>query len=686
MKKILLSMALVAIGFASNAQYYMLPNVGANTNPGGLNNDDEYPSGGGLATTWTQALGVNAAPTWSAAINLPFAFQFNGSAVNQFKVSNSGVVTFDVATTLAAPSFTPASLPNASIPDKSVCYWGIQGTGANDFVMQKTFGTAPNRQFWIFFSSFSSASAVANYHYASIVLEETTNKIYAVDQRNVATGTNPLTIGLQINSNSALQVAGSPSASFSAGADFTPADNTYYEFIPGVQPAFDLSVSKITSSDFAVAGNNNITGIIKNLGTAAITSLTINYTDNAGAVVAAPLTGLNIAGGTNYNFTHPTPWNATIGTHTIEAYATNPNSNVDQNTSNDKKSKSISVLSKLIQRTPLIEVFTSSTCPPCKPGNEVLHNIIDPITSNIPVTIKYQQNFPGTGDPYATTESINRRTGVYAIGSIPRLELDGGWDGNAGSFTNALLTAANAVPAQYEMNGDYILNVADKKVTGKVRYSPAFNNAAGNTILHIAVLEKRTDKNVKNNGEVEFLQVMKKMIPTNNGTILPAINSGVWDSTSFTYTFNGNYRLPSDGQAANIINHTTENSVEDFNNLYVISWLQSTNKSVYQAAYLSGTVTGGTPAGIANNKANVEVSIYPNPTSDFLNINLEKIEGSKALIMLVDVNGDLVSSNEVNLNVTKKSTIDVKAYASGIYSVIVLDEHQNSIGQQVNIK
>ncbi|MBL0071768.1 MAG: hypothetical protein IPP34_08130 [Bacteroidetes bacterium] len=79
--------------------------------------------------------------------------------------------------------FTSQLLPSALIPDNSVCVWGLQATGANDNIVVKTFGTAPNRQYWIFFTSYSIPGNTAGWTYWSIVLEETSNKIYLVDQR-----------------------------------------------------------------------------------------------------------------------------------------------------------------------------------------------------------------------------------------------------------------------------------------------------------------------------------------------------------------------------------------------------------------------------------------------------------------------------------------------------------------------
>ncbi len=671
MKRILTLLSVVFfMGFSSRAQYYHIPYPNANTNPGGLNTDFEYPVGGGLPAGWTTTFGPAAVPTWSAVQTLPFTFMFDGMPVTSYKVSNSGCVTFDVATLVPPPSFTAVAIPSATVPDKSVCALGLRGTGANDNVVTKTFGTAPNRQFWISFNSYSNANA-NDYLYYSIVLEETSNKIFIADQRT--SGTASMSLGVQVNAATGWSVAGSPAVPSLTSANFDVTDNTYYAFIPGVQVAYDMTVNSITTSAYLVAGNNSITGVIRNLGATTITSFDLNYAIDGGAPVTTTVNAVNIPSLTTYNFTHPTPWNAAIGPHTIDVWATNLNgANADANTGDDHKIKSVSVLSENIQRLPLFEVFTSSTCGPCKPGNTNFHNIIDPKPQGDFVYVKFQQDFPGSGDPYCTTESINRRN-YYGINSIPRMEIDGGWDGNASSFTQALYDEAVAIPAYYKMNGTY--GVDNKTVSAKVKFSPLFTPPAGSK-LFVAVLERKTTANVATNGETEFLQVMKKMLPTENGTAIPNVAIGNWDSLSLSYTFKGNYRLPADGQAANIINNNTENSVEEFTDLMVIAWIQGADKTVYQALNLASI----TPVGTENFTAAInKIEVYPNPVSDILRVNIDAKESEQVFISLADISGNIVLNNTAKIASGKNSIqMDIHSLATGIYHLMIFDSKNNS--------
>jgi hypothetical protein len=690
MKKILYLLLALCSFEVANAQYYYIPFTSAGQNPGNLNTDSEFPLGGGLPTGWTTILGpTNSNPAWSPTQTIPFSFSFNAVAATQFKISSSGVLTFDVATALLAPSYTKAALPSANIPDKSVCIWGLAGRGTNDNILTKTFGTAPNRQFWIHFNSFGyglTASDANNYTYWSIVLEETTNNIYIVDARTGGYATTKrVSAGIQIDASTAVSITGSPNLAALAGTNATAADNTYYQFIQGVQPSFDLGVTKINSSSYLVIGSNDIEGTIKNYGSSTITSVKVNYTVNGGQVYSDSLTGISIAPLATYNFTHSTPWISTVsGAYTIACYATDINgANADQNNANDSASKVLNILLSYEPRIPLFEIFTGSTCPPCLPGNNNFHAIVDTIDQSSFVSLKYQQNFPGTGDPYATTETINRRSAYYGINSIPRMENDGGWDGNANSFTYALFQAAKSVPASFILNGSFTSDSATQTVSAKLNYTSLFN--ATSTKLNLLIAEKTTSLNVKSNGETSFFNVIKKMLPDETGTLLPSMPAGTNDSTTIIYTFNGNYRLPSDGQAANIIDHSFEHSVEEFSDLTMMAWLQADDgtKQVFQAANLvEQTITGV----YSLNKSVNSILVYPNPAKDFTAVEINLNAAERLKIRLLDAEGRTIEVLNVNGQAgLNKSQFDLSRLAAGIYHVAVSDAKNNAFVRRIAV-
>jgi hypothetical protein len=212
-------------------------------------------------------------------------------------------------------------------------------------------------------------------------------------------------------------------------------------------------------------------------------------------------------------------------------------------------------------------------------------------------------------------------------------------------------------------------------VNTKVRFSPLFNPPAG-AKLYVAILEKKTTANVKTNGETEFLQVMKKMLPTETGSAVPTVAIGSWDSITQNYTFKGNYRLPADGQAANRINHATEHSIEEFGDLMVIAWIQAADKTVYQALNL----TPFTPTGTEDFTASIsQVEVYPNPASDVLNITVNAKATDKLTAMLLDMNGNVVWSKYADITAGKNSLeLNTSKLAAGTYNAVIIDSKNNS--------
>ncbi len=664
MKKFTILFVMLMAGLMVHGQYYYIPHINANQNPGALNTDDEYPVGGGIPAGWNTIQAPSANAVWSATQTIPFTFQFNGHGETSYKVSTSGVLTFDVATTLPAPSYNNVALPNAAIPDKSICIWGVAGTGTNDNIVAKTFGVSPNQQYWITFNSYTGDVGSTGWQYWSIVFEETTNKIYIVDQRFYGTApTN--TVGIQVDATTAFSIASSPNTPCNAGNDPTPIDNTYYEFIPGTQSQYDFWTKTIDlyPTQALTAAPFTISGDLTNLGSQAITTFDLNYTVNGGAPVVDHVTGASIASLADYTYSHATAWNpGAVGTYTLKVWCSALNGNADENHANDTVTKVITVVPQLVQRLVLHEGFTSSTCPPCVQGNVNLGNVFA-ANPNKFTCIKYQMSWPSPGDPYFTDEGEIRRN-FYAVNSVPQLWVDGGLGINSQLYTSTQLNAAYAVPSLINLTASALVQYTHAvTITGTI--APVANITSNNLVLHTAIFEYVTHQNVGSNGETTFHYVMKKMVPDAYGTDLAPLTSGTNVPINLSYTFQGNYRLPDD--AGDPINNATENSVEEFSDLGVVLWIQdSQTKEVFQSAFATitiGTDEIGDPNGI--------VGIFPNPANTETNIHYYMQEDNNVTLELYNLMGQKVYSQDYGKMASGSTilTADTRDLAGGLYVV-----------------
>lgn len=606
--------------------------------------------------------GAKTSPEWSAAQAIPFGFQFNGSDVSSFKVSSTGVLTFDINSSVAAPAAANEALPSANIPDQSVCVWGLTLNASGDYIVSKTFGTAPNRQLWVMYASATEANIGTGWSYMSIVLEESSNNIYVVDQRvqcvknsAVCSDKTKLTVGMQIDGSTAISHAQSPAFECSNNNDPTPADNRYFAFMPGTQPvdaAAATSVNlapylKLSEAPFSVKVD------VVNQGSASLSSVDFEYSTDGANWVAGTASGLSVATCATSTISHPTTWTpSAVGTYTVSVRLTKVNGT---DVTAPTLTKTVQVVDQFVKRKILNEVFTSSTCGPCKAGNANYLTVIDGRTDHS--TIKYQVWWPGTGDPYCTDE-VRTRTSFYGINSVPRMEVDGGWDQNASSFTTALYDDFSAKPAFVEISATASLTWKNQ-ITADITLNPLVDFTGSNIRLFGAIVEGTTYWNIKSNGETQFEDVMKKMMPDANGMLLTGgLAKGTPVTKQLSYAFVGNYRLPLDGTSAQHIKHASENSVETWDDLKVVIFVQDmTTKEVLQSETIELAMT-------SVEDVTAGVHVFPNPANEVIFVRSK--EALNAGIELTNVQGQVVYTGSMSNGVAQ---IPTQALAEGMYVV-----------------
>jgi hypothetical protein len=405
-----------------------------------------------------------------------------------------------------------------------------------------------------------------------------------------------------------------------------------------------------------------ISGDIMNVGSSSINNFTVNYQVNStGTVYTDNVTGAGVAAFTSTTYSHATTWTpSAVGMYDIAVWCTSLDGSNDMNPLNDTVHKMINVISAVVPRTTLIETFTSSTCPPCVPANATLETLYnDPVNAGRFTSLKYQMSWPGSGDPYFTDEGGVRRT-FYNVSGVPNMELDGGWGGNGNALTQDIMNAYQAIPSMASIDAKYV--VVNKTVKVSIDINAVEDLPGTGYTMHTAIFEYETTQNVGTNGETEFKHVMKKMLPDASGKNVGNLTKGQQYTAAYSYTFNGNFRKPNSAQDP--IDNSMEHSVEEFNDLGVIVWLQDSQGNIEQSAYATQSSIS-----ISEHELSSRLQVYPNPTAGFVNVSIALDQTSEADINVVNNLGQIV------LN-TKQSTdgnisLDLSSLPSGIYNVQV---------------
>jgi hypothetical protein len=636
MKKLILQLIFgVLLCGSAYAQYYYVPFINAGINPGSLNNDAEFPSGSGLAPGWVTILPA-LSTTWSANQSVPFTFQFNGSNVSAYKVSASGVLTFTTSAA-AVPSGANVSLPSASIPNNSIVIWGLASTGTNDLVLTKTFGTAPNRQHWISFSSYSAVGLPTTaWTYWAIVLEETSNRIYIVDQRTNNPQNLSLTVGVQINASTAVQVFGSPNLNSLTFNASDASDNTFYTFIPGTNPVQnDLALlsSNLPAPFTAPVSSLGLNILVQNLGANTITSgYTLHYSVNNAPAQSVSIPGQAIQYQQSVIINTPAtiPSN-TPGYRAVKLWISGVAG--DQNAANDtfNTGYTVAVDSMLVPRKPLIEHFTSSTCAPCASvapaWNNFLNNNMANTASGNYTVVKMQQNYPSPGtDPAQIPEAIFRH-GWYGVTGIPRAIVDGiVFNASPSMLINSpsVLTNRANVKSAFSFNllSTYTGNTVN--ISGSILPSVGFSS--DQIRAFVAVIENQYTFTGGTTSETNYFKVLRRLLPNRDGALLGNVlpNSPISVNLSHTFT----------------VGNVTANSGNIFtsmNNLSIVAWIQHIGtKEVLQSHWQPVSIVQGMSDA---QSSNFGLQVYPNPATDKVIIAFTSQQLEPVHISLTDMKG-----------------------------------------------
>ena len=135
---------------------------------------------------------------------------------------------------------------------------------------------------------------------------------------------------------------------------------------------------------------------------------------------------------------------------------------------------------------------------------------------------------------------------------------------------------------------------------------------------------------------------------------------------NFSYNFQGQYTLPVDANSP--INHMNSHSVEDFDNLGVVVWVQDVNtKEILQST------TASIVANVEENIAASRLMIFPNPSSkDYTNLVIESSERGLFEIMIINTLGEIVLMDNISINKNlTQYQLDNSKLSNGMYNVII---------------
>ena len=235
------------------------------------------------------------------------------------------------------------------------------------------------------------------------------------------------------------------------------------------------------------------------------------------------------------------------------------------------------------QRMVLNEVFTGSNCGPCLGADAQILDVLHQNEGQY-VLLSYQIG----SDPYVTAEGVARRMSYLppeaSSYSIPWMQVDG-WNGfhpvevnNDQGYLDEDFDEFFSEPCHLGLEIDVSVRrplgtvKEGPRVTANVRLLPGLDYPSEDLMLHTIIVEGTTYLNVGSNGQTEFHHVMKKMMAGATGLAIDPLVRGEAVQFEQSFTFQGDY--DDDTGIADMLNHGTAHTVEEFEDLTVIAFVQ----------------------------------------------------------------------------------------------------------------
>ncbi len=428
----------------------------------------------------------------------------------------------------------------------------------------------------------------------------------------------------------------------------------------------DIIVYERVNNDLALL-NDNVQNFIKkgdsiyfsitvfNSGINSVSSFDINYQVDTNAAINENINQtINFGEAAQIKFSSPYVASRE-GLHNVKIWLSNPNNVQDDYMHNDSIYEAFSVWIHGVQNRVLIEHFTQASCNPCAQQNPHLNQLIEKNQWKVS-HIAYHPWWPGQDPMYDfNPDQVKTRVRFYGVTGVPTVIING--TNNVGSPTNV---TQQLIDQLFQENGLIKVNVWHNRVGDTVKFHirliPMTDFPMPVNMYTVWVEDKKYSTPPGTNGETEFPDVMRQMLPDANGYRLDSLR--MYDTVFIDLQW------------------VYDNNEINYNKSSVVVFFQdNTTKQVYMTYEKDLTNT----TAVDDISDNNTLVVYPNPVVDRLYFRLlDKPGGAK--IQIIDNNGKILIQKQT---VMSENALDVRGLPQGIYTLRLISGNKTYISKFV---
>lgn len=477
--------------------------------------------------------------------------------------------------------------------------------------------------------------------------------------------------------------------------------------------ALDIAVDKLTLTKYVGLSYQFVSGVLSNQGSNTITSFDLTYTVNGGGTVSQSFTGVNIPAFGTYPFQFSQPIAMNVAQlYSINVTASGPNSGVDANLANNAKAGDMVALSAIPDKNVMIEEFTTVPCGYC-PGGATRINQIEASEGSKAIACALHAGF-GTDGMTITEHSTlaTAFTSAAPTACIDRVYYDGeddvaigvqGMGTNSNSWLDATQEREGAIePATVACTNTYDANTRQLNVTVTAKFFAAIS---GDFRVNCYIVEDSVVGSGSGYDQHSYYYTSPTTLNPWLGVGTTNLGSGTWAIAGYVHNHLVRNFMGGAWGSTGIVPATTADGAEyaksysytlpagwNANHVHLVAFVHEYNSNAKSGKNeilnsievpLNGTVTqGSTPSqfpSAINEVKNVDnISLFPNPASNAVNIDYSVNNDSKLSFEVYNVLGQNVYSvTPANFGKGNfRTTINTSTFDNGVYFVTVKDNNK----------
>jgi hypothetical protein len=256
----------------------------------------------------------------SVPAQIPFDFYFYNTPYSSYKVSDNGYLTFDLGqnVSLKPDSVLPRNSISAFWQDFKLQQLPTPNEGIGIQVFSYTVGNAPNRQHIIQYYGLTLATdpldkpvTNASLYAFAIILHEGSAGRFDVVYSPYGDKSVKGRVGCSNADGSMYKLLGDSAVNLPFQFSFDLDKFIVYKFVRGTQPEYDLVIKDLNLGKiYPVNSIVNFSGQLSNWGKRPVSSFYMNYSINQGDTISYLVDGLDLKpdGEGNVSFLHPISW------------------------------------------------------------------------------------------------------------------------------------------------------------------------------------------------------------------------------------------------------------------------------------------------------------------------------------------------------------------------------------------